>query len=212
MARTARPSSAGMSPCAPPAITAAAIAMGSNSRPQPRLRSHWGTVRIQTLTRSAWIVASTNAPAPRPSTASAIRNIARLLGGRETEAGKQGHLHGGPPGAASAMGLGLPFAGGRHHAPFGLKVFKTGQRLAQDLRAFAEREPDLGAGRVLVVIEEGGGDGDDAGAFGQGAAELQGVPLAQRADVGGDEVRALRRGDLEADLGQARGEQVALGL
>src|ERR1700722_20991141 len=152
MAKTARPSSAGMSPCAPPAITAAAIAMGSNSRPQPRLRSHW--VRV--------------------------RNIARLLGGRQTRPPPCW-----PPGAASAMGLGLPFAGGRHHAPFGLKVFKTGQRLAQDLRAFAEREPDLGAGRVLVVIEEGGGDGDDAGAFGQGAAELQGVALAQRADVGG---------------------------
>ena len=38
MARTARPSSAGMSPCAPPAITAADIATGSSSRPRPRAR------------------------------------------------------------------------------------------------------------------------------------------------------------------------------
>jgi len=62
-----------------------------------------------------------------------------------------------------------------------------------------------------VVVEEGGGDGDDAGAFGQGAAELQAVPLAQGADVGEHEVRALRRVDLEAEVGQAAGEQVALG-
>ena len=116
-----------------------------------------------------------------------------------------------PPRRGAAMGLGLPFRGGRHHAPFGIKGFQPVQSLGQDLRAFAEGEPDLGADRLLVVVEEGGGDGDDAGAFGQGAAELQAVLLAQGPDVGEDEVRALWRVDLEADLGQPRGEQVALG-
>ena len=60
------------------------------------------------------------------------------------------------------MGLGLPWRGGRHHAPFGIKGLEPVQSLGQDLLAFAEGEPDLGAGRLLVVVEDRGRDGDDA--------------------------------------------------
>src|SRR5580700_3846662 len=86
---------------------------------------------------------------------------------------------------------------------------EAGEGLGEDLRALAEGEADQGAGRLLVVVEDGGGDGDDAGAFGEGAAELDAVPVVQAGDVGGDEVGALRRVHLEAEGGQAGHEQVA---
>jgi hypothetical protein len=62
-----------------------------------------------------------------------------------------------------------------------------------------------------VVVEDGVGDGDHAAAGGEGAAEGEGVFLAEGGDVGGDEVRALGAVDLEAGVGEAVGEQVALG-
>ena len=62
-----------------------------------------------------------------------------------------------------------------------------------------------------MVVEDGVGDGDDAGAFGQGAAEGEAVVVAEGADVGGDEVGAGGAEDLEAGLGETGGEDVALG-
>jgi hypothetical protein len=70
----------------------------------------------------------------------------------------------------------------------------------------------VGAGLFWVVVEDGGRDGDHARALGQRPAELDAVALAERLDVGDDEVGARGRVDLEADLAQARGEQVPLGL
>ena len=60
-----------------------------------------------------------------------------------------------------------------------------------------------GAPCLAVVVEDRVRDGDDAAALGQRAAEGEAVRLAERADVGGDEVRARRAEDLEA--GRPRG-------
>ena len=74
----------------------------------------------------------------------------------------------------------------------------------------------MAAGRFGVVVENRGGDGDHARAVRQAPAELHAVLVTQALDVRGDEVRALRLVDLEADLAQpgarsrARGDGCAV--
>ena len=80
----------------------------------------------------------------------------------------------------------------------------------EDIVLLAEGEADLAAAGVGVVVEDGVGDGDDAAAFGECAAEGEAVLLAQGGDVCGDEVRALGLVDLEPGRAQPVAEQVAL--
>ena len=82
----------------------------------------------------------------------------------------------------------------------------------EDFGLFAEGPADEGAAEVLVVVEDLVGDGYDAGAFGELAAEGDAVGVTEGADVGGDEVRALGAVDLEAEVGEAVAEEVAAGL
>ena len=63
----------------------------------------------------------------------------------------------------------------------------------------------------LVVVEDHGRHGDDAGALGQREAEVDAVGFAERPDVAAGEVGALGDDDLEPRLGQAGTEAVALG-
>jgi hypothetical protein len=82
----------------------------------------------------------------------------------------------------------------------------------EDLGLFAEGPADQGAAGFGVVVEDLVGDGDDAGAFGEHAAEVDAVGVAEGADIGGDEIGALRAVDAEAELFEAVAEQVAAGL
>lgn len=82
----------------------------------------------------------------------------------------------------------------------------------EDCGLFAEGPADQRAAVGLVVVEDLVGDGYYAGAFGELAAEGDAVGVAEGADVGGDEVGALRAVDLEAEGGQAVAEEVAAGL
>ena len=69
-----------------------------------------------------------------------------------------------------------------------------------------------GAPAVDVVVEDLVRDRDDPGDLGQGAAELHAVGEAERTDVGGGEVRALRHEHLEPERRQAVAELVSLRL
>jgi hypothetical protein len=95
--------------------------------------------------------------------------------------------------------------------PCASECLQAADGFLQDVDALAEREADEGCALVLVVVEDGVGDGDDTGAFGEGAAEGEAVGFAEGADVGGDEVRAGGAEDLETGVREAAGEDVALG-
>ena len=77
--------------------------------------------------------------------------------------------------------------------------------LRDHLAALAERKPDERRRGVLVVIEGGHRDGDDAAALGQRGAELDRV----LADVGVDEVGARRHQRPQAGRVEARAQLVA---
>ena len=100
------PSSAGMSPCAPPAIAAAAIATGSSSRPQPRARIH-PRRPDRARARRCPSRARMNAMHPIVSASTIAKSMVSIVAAT----------------AGATMGLGLPFRGGRHHVPFGIKGF-----------------------------------------------------------------------------------------
>ena len=82
--------------------------------------------------------------------------------------------------AGARHGPATPIRGGPE-PPIRLRPGQPVQGLGQHLGALAEGEADVAAGRFGVVVEDGGGDGDHAGAVGQGPAELHAVVVAQAA-------------------------------
>ena len=67
-----------------------------------------------------------------------------------------------------------------------------------------------GAPAVLVVVEHDARDGDHAAALRQRAAEREAVVVAERPDVGGDEVGAGGHEHVEAGSGEPGAQPVAL--
>ncbi|MPM39577.1 hypothetical protein SDC9_86211 [bioreactor metagenome] len=85
-------------------------------------------------------------------------------------------------------------------------------RLGQDLGAFAEREPHQGPCPGRVGVEDRARHRDDPAQVGQPPAEVDRVVVAQRGDVGGDEVGALGGVDRHPGRHQAGQQDVVLGL
>ena len=90
------------------------------------------------------------------------------------------------------------------------QALQAGARLVEHLGALAAREPHERRAGGDVVVEHDARDRDDSAPVRQRAAEREPVGLAERTDVDGREVRALRSEDVEAGVGQARAEPVAL--
>ena len=151
-------------------------------------------------------VAANDAPAVRASTRAKTKPRRRI----RTPQGA------GPRGESPILGvLILPRPGGLRQVRVltsGVQAGQPGRGLVDHLVALAEREADERAADLLVVVEDDRGDGDDAGALGQREAERVAVLLAERADVGGDEVGARRPEDLKPGRLQPGAEPVALGL
>src|SRR5439155_16400730 len=67
----------------------------------------------------------------------------------------------------------------RRRGGSGGEAVEAGDGLVEDFGAFAEGEADDRTAGVRVVVEDLGGYGDHAAAFGQGAAELDAVGTAE---------------------------------
>ena len=91
----------------------------------------------------------------------------------------------------------------------GRQRLQARDRFVDHVEALAEREPHERAAGVVVVVEDDVGHGDHAAALGQRAAEREAVVLAERADVGGDEVGAGRREHGEAGVGEPSRQPIA---
>src|SRR5580704_13402207 len=176
-------SSTTASACTWPVMTAAISATGRSSRPQPRARM---CPRRPAGLGLAFLISRTSANAMLPSSSSDTR-YAKLIAAGSSRSRcflswrvRRGRAMGLRPG--SVVGL----------SPLSGEAGQPAQGLGQHLGLLAEGEADVAAGRFGVVVEDGGRDGDHAGAVGQGPAELHAVLVAQRPDVGGNEVGALR--------------------
>src|ERR1700730_465369 len=191
------------SACTWPVMTAAISATGRSSRPQPRARM---CPRRPAGRGLAFFISRARANAMLPSSSSDTRYAKLIAAGssRSRPCSLSWRVR-----CARAMGLRPGSVVGL--SPLSGEAGQPAQGLGQHLGLLAEGEADVTAGRFGVVVEDGGRDGDDARAVGQGPAELHAVGVAQRPDVGGNEVGALRLIDLEADLAQPGAEQVALG-
>src|SRR6059058_2496033 len=96
-------------------------------------------------------------------------------------------------------------------APAPLEPGEALSRLVDDLLALAEREAHERAESLGVPAEHRGGDPDDARTLGEVAAERDTVVVAERPDVGVDEVGPRRAQHSEACALEAGAEPVALG-
>src|SRR5207344_3327909 len=162
-------------------MTAAIAAAGSSARPQPRARM---CPRRPAGRGLVLLISRTRANAMLPSSSSDTRYAKLIAAGSSRSRlcslywrARRGRAMGLRPG--SVVGL-SPLSGGQPGQP--------AQRLGQHLGALAEGEADMAAGRFGVVVEDGGRDGDHAGAVRQVPAELHAVLETQGLDVRGDEV------------------------
>src|SRR5262249_28883778 len=85
----------------------------------------------------------------------------------------------------------------------GAQDAEPAKRLGEDLLLFAERKAHLELPGVRVVVEDNTWNGHHAGLVGQFAAEFHAIQVTERTDGRRDEVRAIRRVDLEAGRGQS---------
>src|SRR5688500_4481518 len=119
-------------------------------------------------------------------------------------------LQGDRGGVAAAAAL-RTAADGSTGAALGAQLLQALDRVVEDLVPLAEREAHQRLSGLDVVVDHLVRERYDAAARGQGAAELHAVGVAERSNVGGDEVGAGRLEDLEADPAETSAESVPLG-